>query len=362
MRARRLPLNLQFFSQEKTEKATPKKKQESRQKGQVAKSSDISSAFTMLFVFLTLLFTGKWMTGHIMQLYEKSFTQYALWELTASNVHVIFTQVVAQAALIVLPTLGIAMLAGLFANYIQVGFLFTTEPLMIKLERLNPIEGAKRIFSLRALVELLKSIFKIILASWVAISVLMSSVDEIFTMSRRSLGDVLHITGSLTLEIGLKISILLIVLAIFDYLYQRYDHEKNLRMSKQDIKDEYKKSEGDPLIKSKIKEKQRQMAMRRMMQDVPKADVIITNPTHYAIAIQYNAGKMDAPTIVAKGTDHLAHKIKEVAKEHDIVLMENKPLARALYHSVEIGEAIPQELFQAVAEVLAYVYKLKGTA
>jgi len=160
--------------------------------------------------------------------------------------------------------------------------------------------------------------------------------------------------------LGIQIGLILIVLAIFDYMYQKYDYEKNQRMSKQDIKDEYKKSEGDPLIKGKIREKQRQMAMQRMMQELPKADVVITNPTHFAVAIQYDAVEMEAPVVLAKGMDFVALKIKEAAKVHDIVMMENKPLARALYEQVEIGEGIPQDLFQAVAEVLAFVYKLKG--
>ncbi len=172
----------------------------------------------------------------------------------------------------------------------------------------------------------------------------------------------MHVVGKLLMEIGLKVSLLLIVLAVFDYLYQRYDHEKNIRMSKQDIKDEYKKMEGDPLIKGKIKERQRQMAMKRMMQSVPEADVIITNPTHFAVAISYNTSEMNAPIVVAKGMDHIAMKIKEVAAEYDIATIENVWLARSLYHQVEIGDPIPEELYQAVAEVLAYVYKLKGFA
>jgi flagellar biosynthetic protein FlhB len=172
----------------------------------------------------------------------------------------------------------------------------------------------------------------------------------------------LSFVASITVKLGITIGLILMVIAIFDYIYQKYEHEKSLKMSKQDIKDEYKKSEGDPLIKGKIKERQRKLAMQRMMQEIPNADVVITNPTHYAIALKYNASAMEAPKVIAKGKDYVALKIREIAKTNGIILMENKPLARALYNQVELGESIPADLFQAVAEVLAYVYKIKGRA
>lgn len=179
-------------------------------------------------------------------------------------------------------------------------------------------------------------------------------------MSHVPLNDILSYTAQITLSLGLKIGAALFAIAIMDYMYQRYDHEKSMRMSKQDIKDEYKKTEGDPLIKGKIKERQRRMAMMRMMQEVPKADVIITNPTHFAVALKYDGSEMEAPQVIAKGQDYVALRIKQIAKENGVLTMENKPLARALFERTEIGEAIPADLFQAVAEVLAYVYKLKG--
>ncbi|MMZ58200.1 Flagellar biosynthetic protein FlhB [compost metagenome] len=179
-------------------------------------------------------------------------------------------------------------------------------------------------------------------------------------MGRVSVDDAFGFTAKLTLNLGLKIGAALLVISILDYIYQKYEHEKNLKMSKQDIKEEYKKMEGDPLIKGKIRERQRRMALQRMMQEVPKADVIITNPTHFAVALKYDGSKMDAPEVVAKGQDYVALRIKEIAKEHGVVTVENKPLARALFQRTEIGDSIPGDLFQAVAEVLAYVYKLKG--
>ncbi|MBO8171002.1 MAG: flagellar biosynthesis protein FlhB [Bacillaceae bacterium] len=357
---RRYPVNLQFFAQEKTEKATPRKKQEARKKGQVAKSMEIPSALIMLFAFISFIFLGQMMLSGIIRIYQQTLSEYILWQVTPNNIQVMFMQLTWESVKLVSPVLLVAMVAAIFANYIQIGFLFTTEPLKMKLNKLNPIEGAKKIFSWRALVEFVKSILKFVFVTLVVAIILWNAKEQILNLSVSTPGGVLQVISGLTAKLGVFVALLLIVLAVADYVYQRYDHEKSLRMSKQDIKDEHKKTEGDPLIKSKIKEKQREMAMRRMMQEVPKADVVITNPTHFALALRYDSETMTSPTVVAKGKDHLAEKIKEVAREHDVVTMENKPLARALYFQVEIGEEIPEDLFKAVAEVLAYVYKLKG--
>jgi flagellar biosynthesis protein FlhB len=356
-----LPVNLQFFSQEKTEKATPQKRQESRRKGQVAKSAEVSMAFIMLGVFLFLYFSGGWMLEGFLTIFKANFFEYIHWEITPYTVRTLFEQMTLAAIKIAAPVMVIAFVFAVFSNYIQVGFLFTAEPLKAKFERINPIQGAKRIFSVRSLVELLKSLFKIGLISTVVGLLLWLKKDEVFLLSQKSIGDGLVLVGSLTVQIGLTVAIILLFLSLLDYMYQRFEFEKNIRMSKQDIKDEYKKSEGDPLVKSKRREKQREMSMNRMMQEVPHADVVITNPTHYAVALKYDAVNMNAPTITAMGKDFVAQKIKETAKEHGVVIMENKPLARALYAQAEIGDVVPEELFQAVAEVLAYVYSLKGS-
>lgn len=354
------PVQLQFFSQEKTEKATPRKKLDARKKGQVAKSQELPSAFIILFVFLLLWLFGGVMSGHMMDMFRKSFSEYLLWELSPQTADIIFKQMTMEAVKLVLPVLLLAMVAAFFANYIQIGFLFTTDPLKMKLEKLNPIQGAKRIFSLRSIVELVKSILKITIVSSVAIFILWGARNEWLLLSNKTVGSAIQFFSSTLLKLGIVVSLLLVILAIFDYMYQKYDHEKQLRMSKQDIKDEYKKTEGDPLIKGKIKEKQRQMAMSRMMSEIPKADVVITNPTHFAVAIMYDSESMDAPMVIAKGQDFIALKIKEKAKEYRIMTMENKLLARALYANAEIGDEVPEDLFQAVAEVLAYVYRMKG--
>jgi flagellar biosynthetic protein FlhB len=355
----RLRVDLQWFAQEKTEPATPKKKQEERKKGNVAKSMDLPGAFILFFAFLFLFMFGGYFKDRTFRIFTVSFNEYMLWDLTADNFMVIFGNLIFQGFLLLAPIMLISVLIAIIGNYMQIGFLLTGDPLKLKFSKLNPIEGAKNIFSMRSLVEFLKSVLKFSVVAIVAYITLIRQKEEIMALANLPLENIFSFAAHLTLVLGLQIGAILIVLAAFDYWYQRYEYEKKLRMSKQDIKDEYKKTEGDPLIKGKIREKQRRMAMQRMMQDVPKADVIITNPTHFSIALRYDAQTMESPKVIAKGQDYIALKIREIAKEHGIVLMENRPLARALYEQVEIGDSVPGELFQAVAEVLAYVYRIK---
>ncbi|TYS61622.1 flagellar biosynthesis protein FlhB [Sutcliffiella horikoshii] len=353
-------LDLQYFSGEKTEKATPKKKQDTRKKGQVAKSADVNTSFLLIAVFLCLFAIGPWMKEEILKLFEHSFRVYLLEEVTVQKVHMIFLELIMQLIWIIGPIMLAALLGAVIANYLQVGPLFSTEAIHMKLNKLDPIQGFKRIYSVRAIVEFVKSMLKIVFVGIITFSILWMSLEEVLILSQKNLHDAFAFLGTLTVRMGLFAGGALLFLSIFDYLYQKYDYEKNIRMSKHDVKDEYKKAEGDPLIKSKIKQKQREMAMQRMMQDVPGADVIITNPTHFAIALKYDESKGDAPIVLAKGVDYVAKKIKEKAKEHNIVTVENKPLARSLYSQAEIGDAIPEEFFQAVAEILAYVYRLQN--
>ena len=355
-----LRLDLQFFSDEKTEKATPQRRQEKRKKGQVAKSSEVPQALVLFGTMLLLSFLGGWIFEKLLTIFRITFTKYLGTEITPQRTQSIFEQLLFDVALIVAPIFLIAFVFAILGNFIQIGTLFTTEPLKMKLDRINPIQGAKRIFSIRSIVELIKSLLKITVLAVCLYNVLWNKKEEILLLSQKSIGYSVSFIGSLIIQLGIAASICLIILAAFDYMYQKFEFEKSIRMSKKDIKDEIKKTEGDPLIKSKIKEKQRQMSLNRMIQELPKADVLITNPTHYAVAIQYDPETMEAPKVIAMGKDHLALKIKEKARELDIVIMENKPLARALYNSVDIGDYIPEELFIAVAEVLAYVYRLKG--
>lgn len=358
----RLKLDLQLFAGEKTEPATPKKRQEARQKGQVAKSMDLPAAFILFFSFLSFYMLGGFMKEHMLSLFQSIFYDYLLMKISVDNAMQFFQSLLYEAMLILGPIFLLTMLIAVLSNYLQIGFLLSGDPLKMKFSKINPLEGVKRLFSLRAVVDFLKSMLKMTIIGVVVYMTLMSEKEDILMLAQLPLQEVLRFTSSLTLQLGLKIGIILVIMAIFDYIYQKYEHEKSLKMSKQDIKDEYKKTEGDPMIKGKIREKQRKMALQRMMADVPKADVIITNPTHFAVALQYDSSKMQAPTVIAKGTDYVAFKIKQVAKEHGVIMMENKPLARALYAQVEIGESIPADMFQAVAEVLAYVYKVRGKA
>ncbi|MFC4409201.1 flagellar biosynthesis protein FlhB [Chungangia koreensis] len=355
-----LRLDLQYFAGEKTEKATPKKRQDARKKGQVVKSQDITSAIVLLSVFLFLLFAGRSMFDNFLNFFHESISKYTLMEtLSIETVMVLFTDILFEMAIIILPVMAIAVIGGVAGNFLQFGLLFTAEPLKFDLKKIDPIKGLKRIFSLRAIIELIKSILKITLIGTVTFLILWMNIESVLSLSFKSPWESLHTVARLTAIMGIAAAFVLLFIAVLDYFYQRFDYEKNLRMSKQDIKDEHKNTEGDPLIKSRIKQTQREMAMRRMMQEVPNADVVITNPTHFAIALKYDESKNDAPVVVAKGADFVAQKIKLIAKENDVVMVENRPLARSMYDQVEIGDSVPEEFFRAVAEILAYVYRIK---
>ncbi|WP_127580640.1 flagellar biosynthesis protein FlhB [Paenibacillus koleovorans] len=362
MQAYRLKLNLQLFAGEKTEPATPKKRQDARKKGQVAKSMELPSAFILLGVLLVLFMYGSVMRDRITRMFTTTFYDYIHQEVTYSNIISMFSQLMMEGLILLAPIFLLAVVVAFLAVYLQIGFLLTGEPLKPSFEKLDPIKGLANLFKLRSLVQLIKSVLKLVIIGTVVFFTIWNDRDMIVQMAAWPLTDTFAHTAHLILILGVQIAIILLVLALFDYFYQKYELEKSLKMSKDDIKQEYKNMEGDPLIKGKIREKQKRMAMQRMMQEVPKADVVITNPTHFAVAMKYDPKQAEAPIVLAKGMDYVALKIRQVAKEHNIVTMENKPLARALYEQVEIGQTIPADLFQAVAEVLAYVYKLKGKA
>ena len=355
-----LRLDLQFFAGEKTEKATPKKRQDSRKKGQVLKSQDVTSAILLLTVFLFLFFIAGFMRDRFFIFFNYAFLEYVpLTHLDADKVMLIYTEMLVQMAFILLPVMIAAVVAGLAGNLFQIGILFTAEPLKFDLKKIDPIKGLKRIFSIKAIIELMKSVLKISFIGATTVIILMSNIDKVLALAFKSPWDVMTTVAQLAALMGITAAFVLLFISILDFIYQKFDYEKNLRMSKQDIKDEHKNSEGDPIIKSRIKQRQREMAMRRMMQEIPNADVVITNPTHYAIALKYDDENMDAPIVVAKGVDFVAQKIKIIAKEHEIVMVENRPLARAMYDDVEVGGRIPDEFFKAVAEILAYVYRVQ---
>lgn len=357
-------MDLQLFAEEKTEKATPKRRRDAREKGQVLKSMEINSVLVLLAVFGAIDF----MFSDLLEACENVYKAFLKFDLpldflfTYNELRNLWIQITLMFFKLIGPVLAISMIAGLVANYGQVGFLITNETLIPKLSRLNPIEGFKRIFSKRAIFELFKSLTKIGIVAWVVWSELSTSIFQIHTLFNHDIKKAVQLIADKSFTIVYKAGLALVILAILDYFYQWWEYEKSLRMSKQEIKEEYKQMEGDPQIRSKIRERQRQLGMRRMIQEIPHADVVITNPTHYAVALRYRQDEDDAPVVIAKGKDYLALKIKEVAKEHDVVTVENKPLAQALYNTTEIGSTIPPELFHAVAEVLAFVYNLKRTS
>lgn len=355
-----LPLNIQFFAGDKTEKATPKKRQDARKKGQVVKSQDVAAAISLLILFLFLLFAGPMMQEGLFSFLIEALEKNILIDtLTADTVMTMYSESLQEMVTLLLPILVVAVVAGIGANYLQFGFLFTMETMKLDLKKMDPIKGVKKIISVRAIVNLIKSLLKVAFLGTVTTLVIWMNLESLLTLSFQSPWDTLTTVAKLTAIMGIVAALVLLLISLLDYIYEKFDYEKQLKMSKQDIKDEYKNSEGDPLIKSKIKQRQREMAMRRMMQEIPQADVVITNPTHYAIALKYDDGSMDAPKVVAKGTDYVAQKIKLIAKENDVVMVENRPLARAMYDQVEIGDQVPEEFFKAVAEILAYVYRIK---
>jgi len=328
----------------------------------VLKSPEVNSVVILILSFLALKYFAPYMFDQMADVLRYTFKQFGdkNFELNFVNLQAIFIAVVLAACKALLPVVGFTMLGGLAASYAQVGFLFTTESMAFKFDRINPVAGLKRLFSLRGFVEALKSIVKILIIGYAAYSVYQTEISKFPYLIDMDIRSSLVYLGQLILRLAFKVALYLVILAIIDYLYQRWQHEKSLKMEKQEIKDEFKQQEGDPQIRGRIKQKQREVSMRRMMQELPRADVVITNPTHYAVALQYDAKTMSAPMVIAKGQDRLALKIKEVATEHNISIVENKPLAQSLYKTTEIGDIIPGDLFQAVAEVLAFVYKLRG--
>jgi len=357
--------DLQLFSEEKTEQATPKKKREARNKGQVVSSKDLGAAFALLVVFIFLNSFNKTIIERL------SVFTVALYGGTSSDIDTIFEPINIMSLMyevgtlilgIVMPIALVAMAIGLLFTYMQVGVLFTIEPIKFKLDKISPIKGFKRLFSVRSLVELAKAVIKGAMLLYVAFSYIIDKINLFYESVNYTLEGIAYLLWDVTFNIVIRCALLLFVIGVFDYIYKKWQDNKDNMMTKQEIKDEYKQSEGDPLLKAKIKEKQRQISMSRMMQDVPKADVIITNPTHYAVAIKYDASRGDAPYVLAKGQNLVAANIKRVATENDVPIVENKPLARALHAQVDIGEFIPPELYEATAEVLAYVFRLRNNA
>lgn len=344
--------------QEKTEQPTPKRREESKQKGRVAKSRELSSIAVLTGAVLYLFFQGRDKVLELGAIMKHTI----LYIPSLKGSHDLVGYLLENAKqflLLVLPVMLVLCVVAVLANYLQTGMIFSVEPLAPKASKINPISGLKRLFSKRSLVELAKSIAKLVIVGWAAASTLMGAFDRLMPLIYQETGQIMSLLGSEAMRVMIKCCWVITILAILDYFYQRWEHEQGLKMTKQEVKDEYKQTEGDPMVKSRIRSIQREMARRRMMEEVPKADVIITNPVHLAVALRYNPERMQAPTVTAKGAESLAERIKKLAREHDIPVIENRPLAQNLYH-LDLGQEIPAETYQAVAEILAYVYGLKN--
>lgn len=362
-----LKYNLQFFAKEgpggeKTEEATPKKIKDSRKEGSVAKSKDLNNAISVLALFLTLRFGISFVGRRLVVLFPKYWAHVGMLLENDFNIPAVLNILVELAKDVVIttaPFLLIGVVISFLSNKVQFKWMVTAKPMQPKLNKINPISGFKRIFSGRALFDLVKTIVEMALIGYVAYRVLMDHSGELFVLYGVSIQQSLGILMDIIWELGIKICLVMIVVGFADFLFQRYKHKEDLKMTKQEVKDEYKNTEGDPQIKGKQKQRMRQASQRRMMASVPEADVVITNPTHFAVALRYDANEHSAPVVTAKGTDFLAAKIKEVAKENGVEIVEDKALARMLYYNVDIDREIPPELYKAVADILAYVYNMK---
>lgn len=365
-----LEYNLQFFAKEgpggeKTEPATQKKLSDARREGQVAKSKEITNGLGLLSLFLLLkLWVGnigisflELFGGVYNRLTEVNHMPYGT--VPVANIEAILVQSILDILLIMAPIFLVGVLVAFSSDVMQVKWRPTSKPLQPKLSKINPVSGFKRILSLNSLVELIKAVAKIGLILYIAWKYIRNKLQMLFYLMDMSLLAAVQETGKVVIDLGIRISAIYMAIALLDYMYQKWKFSIDMRMTKQEIKDEYKDQEGDPQIRSKQKQRMQEASRRRMMRALPEADVVITNPTHYAVALKYDSELYTAPIVIAKGADYLALRIKEEAKEHNIEIYENKPLARMLYTNVEVGDQIPEELYPAVAEVLAYVYHLR---
>lgn len=347
---------------DKTEPATPRRRAEARQHGQVARSADLNAAVLLLGAVLSLSWFGPRLAASLIKAMQEYLT---VTDASAAG-RVDVSRTVISVAMTVLgaagPVLGAVLVVGVLANLLQTGFLFTTHPLEPRLDRLNPVNGFKRLFSTRTFVHLLMNLLKLTAVCAVAYTTVKDRLDDVFLAIAIGGWHQVAVLGTVLYDVALRLGLVLLVLAILDYAWQRYKHERDLRMSKEEIKEEMRRMEGDPVVKHRRRRMQFAVALQRIKKAVPKADVVVTNPTEYAVAVQYDAEEMRAPKVVAKGQGYLAQKIREIAVASGVPIVERKALAQALYKTVEVGQEIPEKFYQAVAEILAYVYELSGKA
>ena len=366
-----LVYDLQWFAKdgpggEKTEPATAKKLREAREEGKVVKSKELSAAVDLLVLFLVIKIFISYISGGLFEAFQTIYNRIPdiVYDsgggLTTNIAMKIMNVAVAEIIKIIIPFLLIGFVVAVLVNILQVGWKVTTKPMKPDLNKFNPINGFKRILSKDSLFELFKSIMKVGLIAYVAYDAVKDHADELFLLYEIELTRAVILVGEIIIDTGIKIALVYLVLGAADWAYQKHKFNEDMKMTKQEVKDEYKNTEGNPEIKGRQRQRMREASQRRMMQDIPKADVVITNPTHLAIAIQYDPAVAKAPVVLAKGADYVAMKIREKAKECNVEIIENKPLAHSLYGSVEIGEEIPPELYHPVAEILAMLQKYKN--
>ena len=346
---------------EKIYPATPHKRNESREKGQVAKSNELTTTLALIAVLGFFFVAGYDTWHHLTNIMYGAFSAIG-GQLNAGKTILIFLGLTGVAFKIIAPVLIVAVIVGVLGNIFQIGLIFSSQPLMPQLSRINPISGFQRILSMRGLFEAVKSIFKIGLIGYIVYVTIMSNLVDVFSLVDADKSNIAALfvstVGRIGFQVFLRAALALLFLSIFDFLYQRWQHEQDIRMTREEIREEMKRTEGDPEIRRRIRRVQRELSQARMMKAIPEADAVITNPVHLAVAIKYDYEVMDSPYVVAKGERKIARQIREIAEEHGVPIVENPPLAQALYKNVEVGEAIPMEFYQAIAEVLAYVHEL----
>ena len=344
--------------QDKTEPATPKRREEARKKGQVAKSREISSVAVLIAGVLYLFFCGEALTSSLGKMIQKTILNIDQIRVGDHNLVASLMDSIRYGLHLILPIMLVVSVVAILGNYLQFGFIWSVEALAPKASKIDPLQGAKKLLSKRSLVELAKSIGKIVIVGWVAFSTLKESFAQLIPLTYQGKAQIMSLLAQTSMKVVTRCCWVIAILAILDFIYQKWETEQNLKMTKQEVKDEFKQTEGDPQVRSRIRSIQREMARRRMMQEVPKAVVVITNPLHLAVALQYDPAVMTAPRVVAKGANKIAKRIRDSAKESNVPVVENKFLAQNLY-KLELGEEIPAESYHAVAEILAYVYRLK---
>ena len=346
---------------QKTEEPSSKRITDSEEKGNFAHSREVNSSFVLLAALLGFMITGEQSTRNLMGSWHTMIAEAGTLQLTYEELYNVTANSMQGFVRIVGPFLVLIMFGGVLSNLIQIGGLrFSTHPLIPKFSKLSPLKGFGRIFSKNTVMELFKSLFKVGIITTLSYFTIKSHWEEIPPLMGLGVGQILSFMGFVALEIIFQILLMMIFLSLLDLAFQRFTYRENLRMTKQEVKEERKETDGNPQIKQRIRTAQMEMARKRMMAAVPDADVVVTNPTHISIAIKYDPEKTSAPLVVAKGVGPIAMRIREIAKEHGVPLVEDKPLARTLHKTVEIGQLIPASLYKAVAEILAYVYKLKN--